>query len=288
MQKCYLLSVLLMAFTGLNFAQDRLNEGAISSETMIFPLQDEHAHGSSLVELPNGDILAVWFQGSGERKADDVRIMGARLQKGAEAWSTPFQVADTPGLPDCNPVLFLNSENKLFLVWIAVLANTWENSILRVRTSTDYLGPGAPMWNWQDNMFLKPGDEFALEVEKRFGELPESTHGWAEYAPLYDDMIIEASRDLRKRSIGWMTRIHPLILANGRILLPLYSDGFNFYSAIIDKSINLLNKDGFLFFEAALGQSERIISMMKNGGYKNVTSIKDYADIDRIIYGKLS
>ena len=45
--------------------------------------------------------------------------------------------------------------------------------------------------------------------------------------PRYDDMIIEASKDLAKRSIGWMTRIKPLKLANGRILLPLYSDGFN-------------------------------------------------------------
>ena len=41
-------------------------------------------------------------------------------------------------------------------------------------------------------------------------------------------MIIEASKDLSKRSFGWMTRIHPLILHSGRILLPLYSDGFNF------------------------------------------------------------
>jgi predicted neuraminidase len=65
-------------------------------------------------------------------------------------------------------------------------------------------------------------------VEKRFEELPESGQGWAEFAPPYDEMIVAASKDLMKRSIGWMTRIHPLILESGRILLPLYSDGFNF------------------------------------------------------------
>ncbi|HHE65538.1 MAG TPA: exo-alpha-sialidase, partial [Bacteroidetes bacterium] len=43
----------------------------------------------------------------------------------------------------------------------------------------------------------------------------------------YDDMIIEASKDPIKRSIGWMTRIHPIVLKSGRILLPLYSDGLN-------------------------------------------------------------
>jgi predicted neuraminidase len=137
-------------------------------------------------------------------------------------------MADTKIIPDCNPVLFLNKNNKLFLVWIAVQANRWESSILRFRTSTDYDTDGAPNWDWQDNILLKPGDEFAREVKSKFDELPENHAGWAEYAPQYDDMIIEASKDARKRSIGWMTRIKPLILEDGKILLPLYSDGYNF------------------------------------------------------------
>nr|WP_266365834.1 sialidase family protein [Tellurirhabdus rosea] len=197
-------------------------------QTLIFPKQDKHVHGSTLVSLPNGDMLAAWFYGSGERTADDVRIMGARLKKGDRAWSEPFLMADTPGLPDCNPVLFLNHQGKLFLVWIAVQANLWEQSILRVRTATDYLKSGPPVWNWQDNMLLKPDSRFTEEVEKRFKELPDHPIGWAGYAPKYDEMIVSASRDAAKRSIGWMTRIKPLLLGNGRIVLPLYSDGFNF------------------------------------------------------------
>ncbi len=39
---------------------------------IIFPLQGQHVHGSSIVELPNGDLLSCWFQGSGERSANDV------------------------------------------------------------------------------------------------------------------------------------------------------------------------------------------------------------------------
>ena len=41
-------------------------------------------------------------------------------------------------------------------------------------------------------------------------------------------MIIDAAKDEGKRSIGWMTRIKPLLLGENKILLPLYSDGFNF------------------------------------------------------------
>jgi len=64
-------------------------------------------------------------------------------------------------------------------------------------------------------------------LEKKFNEMPELNHGWAEYAPLYDDMIKEASKNQVLRSIGWMTRIKPLFLSSGRIILPLYSDGYN-------------------------------------------------------------
>ncbi len=209
------------------FAQQKNKYNSIVKEEFIFTPQSEHSHGSSIVALPNGDFLAVWFQGSGERTADDVRIMGARLEKGKSNWSKPFVAADTPGLPDCNPVVFLNNKGKLFLVWIAVQGNMWEGSILRTRTTINYNQPGAPVWEWQDNILIKPGKEFEEEIQQKFKEMPELEHGWAGFAPLYDDMIKEASKDKIKRSIGWMTRIKPLILGNGRILLPLYSDGYN-------------------------------------------------------------
>lgn len=220
--------IVTIGLVSSSFAQYVPKEKILVKENLIFPLQAQHVHGSSIVSLPGGDYLAAWFQGSGERTADDVRIMGARLRKKDNSWSDPFLMADTPNIPDCNPVLFLNREGKLFLVWIAVQANRWEHSILRLRTSTSYDNTGAPIWSWQDNILLKPGEEFTEEVAKKFKELPPNQSGWAEYAPLYDDMIIAASEDSKKSSIGWMTRIKPLTLSSGRILLPLYSDGFNF------------------------------------------------------------
>jgi predicted neuraminidase len=223
MKKHFLWFTFFLGIFHIAFAQNK----AIVNSMLIFPTQEKHVHASSLVQLPNGDFLAVWFYGSGERTSDDVKLMGARLEKGKNAWSESFLMADTPNIPDCNPVLFLNSENKLFLVWIAVQANKWEQSILRVRTSTDYSKSGPPTWNWQDNILLKPDENFAKEVIKKLKELPDSKKGWAGYAPKYDESIIAASSDASKRSIGWMTRIKPLLMSNGRILLPLYSDGFN-------------------------------------------------------------
>jgi hypothetical protein len=194
---------------------------AILESTLIFPGQEKHVHGNSHVLLPNGDYLAVWFYGSGERTADDVKLMGARLKKGDKKWSEPFLMADTPNIPECNPVLFLNQQNRLFLVWIAVQANQWEQSILRVRTSNNYQNAGAPVWEWQDNILLKPNDQFAKEVASKLKQLPEHHIGWAGYAPKYDQLITKASEDATKRSIGWMTRIKPLVLENNKLLFCL-------------------------------------------------------------------
>ena len=200
----------------------------ILKKQSIFPLQENHVHSSSIVELPNGDLLSCWFEGSGERNADDVKIKGARLKNGDKQWGKPFLLADTPEFPDCNPVLFLNPKNELFLFWIVIKSNRWEESILKYKKSIQYESNGPPVWSWQDIILLKPGEDFKKSTELKFNELPERGFGWAEYAPLYERMLVEAAGDKTKRQTGWMTRTKPLLLNSGRILLPLYSDGFNF------------------------------------------------------------
>ncbi|MEX2306070.1 MAG: exo-alpha-sialidase [Pirellulales bacterium] len=126
--------------------------------TFIFPKQwKEHVHSSSIVELSDGALLAAWFQGSGERNADDVRIMGARKPADMAEWGEPFVLADTPGHPDCNPVLWIDNDDRLWLFWSAILANEWESSLVKYRVSTNYLAmSGSPQWDWQDYVHLQP------------------------------------------------------------------------------------------------------------------------------------
>ena len=212
--------LLLLLLLGITYGKP------LFQQYSIFPFQDKHVHGSSVIELPNGDLLSCWFHGSGERKANDVRIKGSRLKKGSNKWSAIFDMADTPNLPDCNPVLWIDNNEKLWLFWIAVRANRWENSMLRYRTSTDYLNKEIPTWNWQDNIILKPGERFSETIQLAFEEHIDEPM-WAEYAPPYSRLIIDAAKDPEKRQKGWMTRIHPISLESGRILLPLYSDGYN-------------------------------------------------------------
>lgn len=204
-----------------------LVNSAPAESALIFPIQGKHVHSSSIVQCPNGDLLATWFYGSGERGANDVRVQGARLKKGQTVWSPVFEMADTPDLPDCNPVLFIDKQDKLWLFWMVVHANRWERAILKYKTSTDYEGEGAPKWSWQDIILLKPGKTFADDLKAGFKEIGYPEDMWAEYAKAYTDVLVENASDTVKTDVGWMTRTPVLTLKSGRILVPLYSDGFN-------------------------------------------------------------
>ena len=180
--------------------------------------------------LLNSLTVTFWrvgFTASGERSADDVKIQGARKKQGSDSWSDVFLMADTPDFPDCNPTLFLDNNGKLWLFWIAVRSNRWERSILAYRTSTDFLGDGEPNWSWQGFILLKPGEAFVDSLHEGFRALRPRNGMWGEYAPPYTRLVIEAAEDKVKRQEGWMTRNHPITLDNGRIVLPLYHDGFN-------------------------------------------------------------
>ena len=212
---------------------------AILKEEFILELQKKHVHSSSILELPNGDLLAVWFSiagNGGERTAEDVKLNGARLQKGKTEWSKPFLMAETALFPDGNPVLFLNKSKKLFLVWYVLQAEVWNAAIMKIRTSVDYSNVGPPIWEWQDNIFLKLDDHFTAEVKNKLSwdkiPLPPEYEIKKEEIVEYDQKIIELSKDKITRSIGWMTRLQPIILFNsphkGRILLPLCSESYRF------------------------------------------------------------
>ena len=83
----------------------------VFSPTERFP----SSHGSTIVVLPSGDLLAAWYAGSRE-KAPDVAILCARQPVGRE-WEAARVVADTPGKSEGNPVLFASEEGDVWLFY---------------------------------------------------------------------------------------------------------------------------------------------------------------------------
>jgi predicted neuraminidase len=194
---------------------------------LIFPLEHWHNHASMIVEAANGDLLACWFHGSGERTADDVLIRGARLRKGARAWSEPFVLADTPGYPDTNATMFIDPRQRLWLLWPTILANEWHTALMKFKISSDYLRDGPPRWEVSEVLHVTPGDEFKATVDRELDRLVAGTT-LDDRARQYVDKLRKDAGDKLTRRLGWMTRAHPYVLDGVRLIVPLYSDGFSF------------------------------------------------------------
>lgn len=196
----------------------------------VFAPESRHNHSSSLVECPDGSLLVAWYRGSGERKADDVEIVGARLVRGSETWSEPFPLADTPGFPDANPVLFIDPRARLWLFWPVILNNEWPSALLTYRISSSYQDPAQPVrWEEQRNLLLKPGAEFSGAVDRAIKETglagaPQLARGVEEWKT----RVRNLATDKLSTRLGWMPRVHPLVVGETRLIVPLYSDGFDF------------------------------------------------------------
>ena len=199
---------------------------------LIFPLEHWHNHGSCIVETPTGDLLVCWFHGSGERQADDVKVEGARLRKGAPQWSPRFTMADTPGYPDTNCCMFVDPQQRLWLLWPTILANQWESALMKYRIASRYDGDGPPRWDVSEVLHVTPGPEFEQAVKEALAPVeagvaakPEDLQRqlWAHVTA-----IRKQASDKLSRRLGWMTRAHPFVLDGRRLIVPLYSDGFSF------------------------------------------------------------
>ena len=65
------------------------------------------------------------------------------------------------------------------------------------------------------------------------------------------------------------------------------NDGYTFYKAIAEKASTKLLAKGKLFFEIAQGQSDEVRKIMEQNHFIDIIVIKDYQNIERIVYGKL-
>ncbi|HET6323966.1 MAG TPA: sialidase family protein [Planctomycetaceae bacterium] len=237
---CAAVFILLSLGSPSAFSAD---ESGFRSE-LVFPYRADHNHAPGLVECSNGDLIASWYRGSGERSSDDVRVFGARLRKGSHEWSKDFLMADFPGFPDCNTCMMIDSEERLWLFWPLILANSWESALTNFLVSRDYFGDGAPKWDQNGIIPLKPDDfkdevlrhldQAEKELPERIAKLPEAQRAARElrWKRGIAEMRKHAGDKLAQR-LGWQPRCKPTVLPpsdrhpHGRILLPLYSDTFS-------------------------------------------------------------
>lgn len=63
--------------------------------------------------------------------------------------------------------------------------------------------------------------------------------------------------------------------------------GLEFYEKITQQAPAYLNNGGYLMFELGINQSKDVEKIMSENGFRNIKIIKDLANIDRVIFGKI-
>ncbi len=105
----------------------------------------DSTHASTIVILPNGDLMSAWFGGSGEGE-DDVRIWYSVYSNGG--WSEAKQVPSTDTVAHWNPVLQNFGEfTRLYYkvgtdtkIWVTKYVDTYDNG--ETWTEAQELVPG--------------------------------------------------------------------------------------------------------------------------------------------------
>ncbi|NOU94479.1 neuraminidase (sialidase) [Paenibacillus sp. LMG 31456] len=104
-------------------------------------------HASTVIALPNGDLLVSYFAGTKEGNPD-VAIWCSKRTDGV--WSQPYLVADEEGLVHWNPVLFRKNDGQIVLHY--KVGHPIPEWYTRVTVSND---DGV---TWSEPVDLVPGD----------------------------------------------------------------------------------------------------------------------------------
>lgn len=205
-----------------------------------------HVHASCLVECPNGDLRAVWYENGpalpsppyyDERrdKSDDVRIGGSRKAAGADGWETPFVMSDTFGTSDNNPTMTVDHDGRLWLFHAAMLGApdwSWGSVIVRYLISADYDQPGPPMWVTSGVLVPKPSgfDKLFDGIEKRLKDPDSDIRKAGGFTAARASFMLQRLRSMAQQPIrqrlGWMPRAHALVRSDGTVILPLSNENF--------------------------------------------------------------
>jgi len=220
--------VCLIVFVGVrDLAAEQVQHAPTYRAELVFPLHGEHNHAPGIIECPNGDLLVSWYRGSGERTADDVAVYGSRQRRGETSWSEAFLMADFPNFPDCNTCMMIDRQQRLWLFWPIILANSWESCVTNYLVAREYTADGPPKWYWHSAIFLRPDDyqeQLLKAMEERLANRKQPLSDGAKSR--IEEYRQRAGSKLYQR-LGWQPRCKPTVLPSGRILLPLYTDTFS-------------------------------------------------------------
>ncbi len=132
------------------------------------------SHCATLAELPDGTLLAAWFSGAFETAPDQCIVL-ARLPAGAQNWTAPQVVVDTPHQADGQPVFHQPRPGTLWLYHVTLHGPDWTHARMMRRPS----GDGGRRWG--------PGEALPFPEGFMFRSRPLHLGGDRWLFPCYDE-----------------------------------------------------------------------------------------------------
>lgn len=129
--------------------------------------------------------------------------------------------------------------------------------------------------------------------ERLLGNIPEEQEGFGGIRFLRSNLFehVEGKFDVIVSNPPYIRRdVIPTLMPEVREYEPMMAldggeDGLDFYRTIIRESKNYLYGGGMLFLEIGYDQKEEVASLMRQAGFREVETVKDYAGLDRVVYG---
>lgn len=118
----------------------------------------------------------------------------------------------------------------------------------------------------ESNLFIKQCDVFDTESVAKLGKF---------------DLIVSNPPYVSKNE--FFTLQDEIINHEPEMAVTDNQDGYSFYKRISEAGRELLNDKGKIFFEVGQNQHQNVISILNDSSYKNIKTIKDYLQIDRVV-----
>lgn len=124
----------------------RRSEPALYREGLLPLGSPAIAHVPSLAELPDGQLVAVWYQGSQECAADVEIFVATQTGAQRDEWGTPRRLLTREAASAelhrrvgkvGNAVVFADAQGRLWLVYVTMPFGGWALASLNVKLSAD-------------------------------------------------------------------------------------------------------------------------------------------------------
>ncbi|MHC4337188.1 MAG: SUMF1/EgtB/PvdO family nonheme iron enzyme [Planctomycetota bacterium] len=100
------------------------------------PIFAGHNHCPAIVECPNGDLLAIWYTGIGERERN-MAVAASRLRWGSKEWEPASPFWDPPDRNDTALSLWFDGKKTIYHFNSLSISSNWARMAVVMRTSTD-------------------------------------------------------------------------------------------------------------------------------------------------------